>query len=60
MDDVNIHIDEVVLDGTSPSSQEHLQAELSRQADDAQVQHLPVISRAIVESLRTRLAGEPR
>ena len=60
MDDVNIHIDELVLDGASPLSPEHLQAELSRQAGDAQIQQLPVVTHAIAESLRTRLADELR
>jgi hypothetical protein len=60
MDDVNIHIEEVILNGASPLSPEHLQAELSRQADDAQIQQLPAVTRAIAESLRTRLAGEVR
>ena len=60
MDDVNIYIEEVVLDGTSPLSPEHLQAVLSRQADDAQIQQLPIVTHAIGESLRTRLASEVR
>jgi hypothetical protein len=58
MDDVNISIEEVVLDGASPLSQEHLQAVLSRQADDAQIPQLPDVTRAIGESLCTRLSSE--
>jgi hypothetical protein len=60
MVDVNLYIEEVVLDGASPLSPEHLQAALSRQVDDTQIQQLPVVTRAIGESLRTRLASELR
>jgi hypothetical protein len=58
--DVNIYIEEIVLDEASPLAPEHLQAVLSRQADDAQIQQLPAVTRAIGESLRTRLASELR
>lgn len=58
MDDMNIHIEEIVLDGATSLAPEHLQAELSRQADGAHIQQLPDVTRAIGESIRTRLAGE--
>jgi hypothetical protein len=60
VDDVNIHIEEIVLDGPHPLSPEHLQTELSRQADGAGIQQLPAVTRAVGESIRTRLADEFR
>ena len=60
MADVNVSVEEVVLDGASPLSPEHLQAALSRQVDDIQIQHMPAVARAIGESLRSRLASELR
>ena len=58
MDDVNIHIEEIVLDGISPLSSEPLRAELLRQAPEEYDQQLTLVAGAVTESLRTRLAGQ--
>jgi len=60
MDDVNIHIEEIVLDGISPLSSEPLRAELLRQAPEKHDHQLSLVARAVTESLRTRLAGQLR
>jgi hypothetical protein len=55
VDDVNIHIDELILDGASPPPPEQLHAELSRQVGEEHDQDMAVAARAIAEHLRTRL-----
>jgi hypothetical protein len=60
MDDVNIYIEEIVLNGASPLSPEHVHAALSRQAPEKHDHQLSFVARAVTESLRTRLAGRLR
>lgn len=60
MDDVNIHIEEIVLDGIFPQSSEPLRAELLRQAPEEHDQQLSLVARAVTESLRARIAGQLR
>ncbi len=60
MDDVNIHIDELVLDGTTPLSPEQLQAVLSQEAPTVPDRHLAPIATAVADSLQSRLGGQSR
>ena len=58
MDDINIHIDELVLDGTPSPSPEQLQAALSHEAPAVPDRHLAPAAAAVAGYLRSRLSGQ--
>lgn len=60
MDDVNIHIDELVLDGTTTLSAEQLRPALSQQAPALPDRHLTPVATAVADSLQSRLGGPQR
>ncbi len=60
MDDVNIYIDEVVLDGSSPLSPEHMHAALLSAAPAVPERSLAHIAAAVIDHLSSRLGGQPR
>jgi hypothetical protein len=60
MDDLNIHIDELVLDGAAPLSPESLQAALSGEIPGAANESLAPIAVAVADQMRSRIASQPR
>ena len=60
MDDVNIHIDELVLDGTSPLSPESLQAALLGEVPGTASESLAPVAVAVADQMRSRIASQPR
>ena len=57
MDEVNIYIEEIVLDGASPLSPEHLHAALSREAPAVGDKPLAAAATAVADQLQSRLGG---
>lgn len=60
MDDVNIHIDELVLNGTSELSQENLHAALSLEAPAVADRHLVPVAATVADTLQSLLGAQPR
>lgn len=59
MDDVNIHIDDLVLDGASPLSPESLQAALQGGVAGVANESLASIAAAVADRLQSRIDGQP-
>ena len=57
MGDVNVYIEEIVLDGASPLSPEHLHAALSREAPAVGDKPLAAVAAAVAGQLQSRLGG---
>ena len=58
MDDVNIHIEEVVLDGASPLSPENVQMALSQEVPAIAGDALAHIAAAVAGQMRSRIGRQ--